>query len=488
VIDGGAPVAGTEVSTTGTTATWTFTTSPLALSAGTHTVQAFFDGTNLIFADGNGTLRGGQVVNKANATVFVTPYTVPFDGVAHTATVAGILGVDGQSGATAGTVTLHTTHTAVGTYTDSWTFTGSANYKNIASTTITDAIKKVAVVTIIVNSSSDTPTYAPTVTYSQLQQAGFAKVTLRDALDAADNTVPAAGFINTYVIDLQANTTYDLAQVDNNWYGPDGLPAIASIVTINGNGAVIQRDPGAATPNFRLFYVSGGLSGLAAGSLTLNNVALQGGLALGGSGSTFGGGGLGAGGAIFNQGALVLNGVTLTDNEAEGGAGNVGSLGIGGGGGIGSDASEGQGGGFGGTFPSGIYGGAGGAGGGHAVQRDLQRTCPQGDRHHHRRRRPDGGDRRHRDSEYDPHGRGDVRRRHLELRRRRELQQHRQHDHHRSDQQGQRDGRGHAVQRDLQRPRAQGDRHDHRRKRPDGGDRRCGDAAHDPRARQHVRQ
>ncbi len=141
VIDGGAPVAGIVGATTATTATWTFTTS--TLSAGTHTVQALFNGTDLVFADSNGTLSGGQVVSKANATIIVTPYKVPFDGRAHSATVAEILGVDGQTGATVGTVTLNTTHTNAGTYaSDTWSFAGTANYNSIASKTITDTIAK----------------------------------------------------------------------------------------------------------------------------------------------------------------------------------------------------------------------------------------------------------------------------------------------------------------------------------------------------------
>ena len=85
-----------------------------------------------------------QTVNKANAVVVVTPYTVTYDGLSHTATVASITGVLGQTGATVGTVNLtNTTHTNAGIYnTDSWTFTGTANYNNIAATTITDTINK----------------------------------------------------------------------------------------------------------------------------------------------------------------------------------------------------------------------------------------------------------------------------------------------------------------------------------------------------------
>jgi len=73
----------------------------------------------------------------------VAPYTVTYDGSPHTATVTSITGVNGETGATVGAVTLNTTHTAVGTYSsDSWSFTGTANYNDIASTTITDTINK----------------------------------------------------------------------------------------------------------------------------------------------------------------------------------------------------------------------------------------------------------------------------------------------------------------------------------------------------------
>jgi MBG domain (YGX type) len=103
-------------------------------------------------------------VNKANATVVVTPYTCPsttYDGSPHTATVTSITGVNGETGATVGTVNVsNTTHTAAGTYaSDTWTFTGTANYNNIAATTITDCIAK-ANATVVV-----TPYTCPSTTY-----------------------------------------------------------------------------------------------------------------------------------------------------------------------------------------------------------------------------------------------------------------------------------------------------------------------------------
>jgi hypothetical protein len=86
-------------------------------------------------------------IAKANATVVVTPYNLTYDGNPHTATVTSITGVNGETGATVGTVDVsNTTHTAASTYaTDSWSFTGTANYNNTGNTTITDTIAKAPV-------------------------------------------------------------------------------------------------------------------------------------------------------------------------------------------------------------------------------------------------------------------------------------------------------------------------------------------------------
>jgi hypothetical protein len=171
--------------------------------------------------------------------------------------------------------------------------------------------------------------------------------TLPEAICAANGT-PGA---DTIVLE---DRTYTIAAPHNYWYGPTGLPAISSEITIEGNGAVIGRD--AAAPKLRLFYVAGSLHpvllgappptgtalALSPGNLTLRDLTLRGGLARGGDGG--GGGGAGLGGAIYNQGALLLDGVTATGNEARGGNGLL----RGGGGGLGGDGSllTGHGGGF----------------------------------------------------------------------------------------------------------------------------------------------
>jgi hypothetical protein len=213
----------------------------------------------------------------------------------------------------------------------------------------------------------------------------------RLVLSATTTYTVAAGDTATLIADINAaNTsgaattinltagTYDFTSANNNTFGPNALPVITGDITINGNGAVLERDPslGQNTP-FRIFYISGSQeaspsssstsTGQATGSLTLENLTLAGGLAQGG-GSDTGGGGLGAGGAIFNMGNLTLNGVTVEQSVAEGGSGGTGTSGSGGGLGSSSTGTSGN---FGaggavsttGTGGAGGFGGGGGAGG-----------------------------------------------------------------------------------------------------------------------------
>src|SRR5439155_985953 len=117
-------------------------------NAGTYIVTADFvptDSTN--YKTLTGLSAGDFVIDKANATVVVTPYTsltTTYDGNPHSATVTSITGINGETGATVGFVDVsHTTHTNAGTYTtDYWFFTGTANYKDIGNTIITDSIGK----------------------------------------------------------------------------------------------------------------------------------------------------------------------------------------------------------------------------------------------------------------------------------------------------------------------------------------------------------
>jgi hypothetical protein len=226
VIDSGTPVAGTVGSTTGTTATWTYSTSTLA--AGTHTVEALFVGTGTV-GDSTGTLSAGQMVNKANAKVVVTPYTVPYDGNAHTATYT-ITGVNNESGATVGTVDVsNTTHTNANPagYSDSWSFAGTANYNDIASTPITDVINLAGSSVVV------------TINGGPFSYTGLAQTPATVAVTGAGglNLAPAAVYINN-VNAGTATASYTYAG-DANHTGSTG----SATFTINRANAKVVVTP-----------------------------------------------------------------------------------------------------------------------------------------------------------------------------------------------------------------------------------------------------
>src|SRR5262249_45020176 len=102
------------------------------------------------------------------------------------------------------------------------------------------------------------------------------------------NAANAVGGSNT--ITLVAGTTLTLSAVDNTTDGATGLPVIAANdnLTIAGNGDTIERSMAAGIADFRLLDLASG------GSLILNNLTLQGGLASGAGVSA-------EGGALYSQ-------------------------------------------------------------------------------------------------------------------------------------------------------------------------------------------
>jgi hypothetical protein len=129
-------------------------------------------------------------------------------------------------------------------------------------------------------------------------------------LIAAITTANANGQAN--VIDLAPGGTYTLTAVDNSDFstGPSGLPWITSRITLNGNGATIERNGAAGTPAFRIF-------GIAGGDLTLNEVTVRGGRAASGARGFIGGGGA----VRIDAGVLLLMKSTVTANHGDEGGG-----------------------------------------------------------------------------------------------------------------------------------------------------------------------
>ena len=130
----------------------------LTLSGTTHTnagdypsdAWTFAGGTN--YNDASGTVE--DCIKKANATVSVTPYSVTYDGNAHTAGGTAV-GVKGE--ALSGLDLSGTAHTNAGDYaSDPWTFTDSTGNYNNANGTTHDHIDKA---NAIVNVTGYTVTY-----------------------------------------------------------------------------------------------------------------------------------------------------------------------------------------------------------------------------------------------------------------------------------------------------------------------------------------
>lgn len=135
-----------DVGIAGNSHSWSITLATLA--AGTHAIEATFRPTG-VFSDSSATLAGGQAVNKAHATIAITPYSVTYDGAAHTAAGAAT-GALGENLGAALNLT-GTMHTAAGTYAaDAWSFHHvSGNYFDESGTVSNSIAKAHAAINII---------------------------------------------------------------------------------------------------------------------------------------------------------------------------------------------------------------------------------------------------------------------------------------------------------------------------------------------------
>ena len=95
---------------------------------------------NWSFANPNYVSQSGTAnitITPANATITLMPYSLTYDGTAHSDSYS-VIGVKGE--ALSGMDVTGTTNTNVGTYSDSWTFTDITGNYNNASGNVTDVI------------------------------------------------------------------------------------------------------------------------------------------------------------------------------------------------------------------------------------------------------------------------------------------------------------------------------------------------------------
>lgn len=163
----------------------------------------------------------------------------------------------------------------------------------------------IGIFTLSLTSCEPTPTATPASTPTPTT-AYCDPATLIADINAA-NATPAHDTIT-----LTPSCVYLLTAVDNTdgGEGPNGLPAITTPITIQGNSASIVRDAGA--PDFRIFFITD------TGNLTLDTLVVSSGTSAKGAG-------------IYNAGILTLIASNLSGNISSnegGGLYNTGNFNI----------------------------------------------------------------------------------------------------------------------------------------------------------------
>jgi hypothetical protein len=125
-----------------------------------------------------------------------------------------------------------------------------------------------------------------------------------DPLDLINKINTANQIPGADTLELAQGCTYELTWIEDMTNGNNGLPPILSEITINGNGATIERAENA--DHFRIFQVG------TKASLTLNDLTIRNGYADGAEDNDY----ADWAGAILNYGNLRLDHVLVTDNYA----------------------------------------------------------------------------------------------------------------------------------------------------------------------------
>jgi hypothetical protein len=156
------------------------------------------------------------------------------------------------------TVTFTPTATDTATFTNTPTKTPTTIPPNTATSTFTPTLTP---------TSTPTATHTPTTSPTTSATCTF-NVAASDTAGLISAMVSANALSSPSVICLGGGT-YALSAVHNNDDGPGGLPTVTKNVTINGNGAIIERVSSA--PSFRIFRV------LNTARLALSNLTVRGG-------------------------------------------------------------------------------------------------------------------------------------------------------------------------------------------------------------------
>jgi hypothetical protein len=164
-------------------------------AAGSYTDTWTFIDVTGNYNNATGTVN--DVIGKADATIVVTPYDVPFDAMPHTATgtAKGVLGET-----LAGLNLSGTTHSAAGTYNDTWTFTDvTGNYKN-TSGQVTDVIEACMAMTSISSNFNGTSIAAGRYIWFNSNFSVSGSHTTPVAISFTDQTI-TSGYFSTPVPD-----------------------------------------------------------------------------------------------------------------------------------------------------------------------------------------------------------------------------------------------------------------------------------------------
>jgi hypothetical protein len=212
----------------------TATLSLPTLSAGQHTILASFQETSEFLSSSS---SATITVSPATATINVTPYSVTYDGSAHTA-MGTAKGVGGATLSSSDLTLTGTTHTAAGSYsTDAWSFS-DPNYAS-ASGTVSD---KITPATATINVTPYSVTYDGSTHTAMGTATGVGGVTLSSSdLTLTGTTHTAAG---TYSTDAWSFS-------DSNYASASGTVSdkiAQAVLTLIANNAT--RVYGAANPTF----------------------------------------------------------------------------------------------------------------------------------------------------------------------------------------------------------------------------------------------